>query len=110
MIIGLTLGFATVAACQIMLGIGDEVPTMQKNKNKMGTQSLLRLGTKSKPDNGNNLPLGQNHFVTFSQKSRWCSEIKFVLLQSNCIYTTHLKDNFAFSRTETMEEMPEMVN
>jgi len=44
MIIGLTLGFATVATCRIMLGIGDEVPTMQRNKNKTGNQSLLRLG------------------------------------------------------------------
>jgi len=32
MTIGLTLGFATVAAAwKIMLGIEDEVPTMQKN-------------------------------------------------------------------------------
>ena len=46
-----------------------------------------------------------------SARNRWCSEIKSVLLQSNyCIYTTHLKYNFAFSRTETIVEMPEMVN
>ena len=41
MIIGLTLGFATVAACKTMLGIEDEVPTMQKNKKVDGKSKLV---------------------------------------------------------------------
>jgi len=41
MIIGLTLGFATVAACKMMLGIEDEVPTMQKNKKQDGKSKLV---------------------------------------------------------------------
>jgi len=41
----------------------------------------MRLGIISKPDNGNNLHLGQNHFVIFNRKKR-CNDIQSVLRQS----------------------------
>ena len=41
MIIWLALGFAIVAACKIMFGVEDEVPTMQKNEKQDGKLKLV---------------------------------------------------------------------